>query len=113
MLLKKVVRLFGFIIGAPFVVILIIGLWDTFTSGFTFASLSLTDLLEIICSLAFIFGYLISFSDQIIGGIMVFLSPLTQIGIASIKTASFQFTTTTILMLVAATFLLFTAEKEH
>lgn len=113
MILKKVTRLIGFIIGAPFVLFLVYEISHIFPFNLTEYVFNLFEFLETICVIIFILGYFISFVKQILGGLMTFLSPVTFIALESIDSGAIRVVSFTIIMVVSGTFLLFTAEKEH
>ena len=112
MLLKKVTRLFGFIIGAPFIILLLLDLREVFPIDKYISNTTLPGYLLTLCSILFIVGYFISFGNQILGGLLVFLSPLAVIMVESITIGALRLATTSIFMLVAGTFLLFTSERD-
>ena len=113
MLLKKMTRLFGFIIGAPFVLFLLYQLSQTFPSNLSEYFLNISKFLKLLFIVIFILGYFISLVKEILGGLMTFLTPLSYIVLESIDAGAIRFTSFTIIMIVAGAFLLFTAEKER
>ena len=113
MLLKKMTRLFGFIIGAPFVLFLLYNISQKFPLNLNEYFLNVSEFLKLLFILIFILGYFVSIKKEIIGGVMTFLSPISYITLESINAGTIRLTSITIIMVVAGTFLLFTAEKER
>jgi len=113
MLLKKITRLVGFVIGAPFVLFLLYEAFLIFPFIFADYVFNIFKFLKMLCIITFILGYFISFKKQILGGFMTFLTPIAFIALESIDASAIKLTSFTIIMVAAGTFLLFTAEKEH
>ncbi|MCD4753937.1 MAG: hypothetical protein K8R40_12770 [Anaerolineaceae bacterium] len=113
MLLKKITRLVGFIIGAPFVLFLLFEVIKIFPFDFADSVFNIFEFLEMLCVIIFILGYFISLKNEIMGGFMAFLTPIAFMALESIDAGAMRLTSSAIIMVVAGAFLLFTAEKEH
>lgn len=113
MVLRKTVRLFGWMITIPSLLYISYNLYNlagrsSVGALFTYPTVMLT----ITAFLVFL-GLIISTQAQVIGSAICFLSPLLYLIIASILAKQIVLPTLILILFIGTCFLLFTAENEH
>jgi len=113
MVLRKTVRLFGWMITVPSLLYLSYNLYNLVMRG-SFGALFAypTVMLTVTVSLVFL-GLILSTQSQVLGGLFCFLSPLLYLIIASIIAKQIVLPTLILILFIGTCFLLFTAENQH
>ncbi|NSW51817.1 MAG: hypothetical protein HPY85_04885 [Anaerolineae bacterium] len=112
MILKKLVRLIGWLIAATSGIFLLYELYNLAMRSSIVVLFAGPNIVQTLVILFFAIGLVLSTQNQILGGVITTLTPLIYMVILSIAAGRIVTPIFILLMLIGGIFLLFTAEQE-